>query len=188
MAHVPVPRGLELPRRYRHVPTYLQMHDADLRLRRSVEMPAFFILERRVRRRPAVNLGMRLLSDLHIQAAHGYLHVATVHYTYLERPWRMFEELKESGADLWAARTFGKSGADAIEDEEAYEQQWQKETLKRRRHERFQAIARESFDILSRTGNRDGTERTRLNNPGIGGGDPRGRSTDERRTQATAGQ
>ena len=83
---------------------------------------------------------------MHIQAAHGYLHVATVHPSYLERPWRIVEQLKEQGADLWAARTLGKSGADVIEDEEAYEAAWQEETRKRRRHEHYVAIARESFD------------------------------------------
>ena len=147
MGHVPLPRALTLPRRYRHVPSYLQAHDVDLRLRCSVEWPGFYVLERRVRRRPAVNLGMRLASDMHVQAAHGYLHVATVHPTYLERPWRIVEELHRQGADLWAARTFGKSGADVIDDEDTYEAAWQEETRKRRRHEHYAAIAREGFDV-----------------------------------------
>lgn len=158
--HVPVPVELALPSRYAHVQGYLDRHDPDLRLRKSAERPHLYVLERRCRRRPAVNLGMRDRSDMHVQARDGYIHVATVHPAFLEKPWNIIRALTEEGADLFA------KGAHEVADEEAYEARWQKETRRRRRLGLFRDIAREAFDTLNRIGNSDGTERTRVSSPG----------------------
>lgn len=160
--HVPVPHELQLPAAYAHVPGYLTFVDPDLRLRRSVERPHLYVLERRCRRRPAVNTGMRDLSDMHVQARDGYIHVCTVHPWYLDRPWRIVQALKEQGSDLWA-----EGGAQRFADELAYEEAWARETRRRRRRQLFREIAREGFDVLDRLGNRDGTERVRISAPGV---------------------
>lgn len=160
--HVPVERALRLPRAYRHVPGYLAAVDPQLRIRRSAERPHLFVLERRCRRRSAVQAtGMVSGSDLHLQARDGYIHVSTVHPQWLERPWNIVEALTTEGVDLFA------KGAQAITDELDYEERWMRESRRRRRRQHFRDIAREGYDLLSRTGNRDGTERTRLNNPGL---------------------
>lgn len=157
--HVPVAQSLQLSPRHRWVVDYLVQFDADLRLRRSAERPELYVLERRIRNRPASNLGMRDLSDMHIQARDGYIHVATVHPTYLERPWRMVAQLKESGADLWDS-----GGAGRIADECEYEEEWQRITRKRRRLQLFRDIARDGFDLLNRLNS--GGERSRIAAPG----------------------
>lgn len=151
--HVPLPRSLRLEPRYRGVMDYLVQIDADLRLRKSAERPGLYVLERRVRRQPAANLGMRDLSDLHVQARDGYLHVSTVHPQWLERPWAIVRALKESGADLWEA-----GGATKIADEVEYEEDWAKESRRRRRRQLFREIALDGYDVLSRMG----SERTRV--------------------------
>lgn len=155
--HVPVARRLQVERRWLWVLDYLVQFDADLRLRKSAERPAFYVLERRLRNRPAANTGMRDLSDMHIQARDGYIHVATVHPSYLERPWRMVEQLKEAGADLWDS-----GGAGRIADECEYEDEWQRITRRRRRLQLFRDIARDGYDVLNRLGG----ERTRIAAPG----------------------
>lgn len=160
--HVPVSVGLALPFEYEHVQRYLQTVDDALRLRKSAERRDVYILERRCRRRPAVNTGMRDVSDMHIQARDGYIHVASVHPNFLNKPWNLVRALTEEGADLFA------TGAHQLADEEEYEDRWQRETRQRRRKGLFRDIAKEGFDILSRLGNRDGTERTRISNPGLG--------------------
>jgi hypothetical protein len=160
--HVPLPLALQLPRTFRHVPGYLALHDADLRIRRSVERSGLFVLERRCRRRPATNTGMRNRSDMHVQARDGYIHVATVHPAYLMRPWNIVNALKSEGEDLWAAGGHAK-----VANEAEYEDRWHRETRKRRRLGLFRNIAAEFFDIGNRLGNKDGTDRTRINNPGV---------------------
>lgn len=155
--HVPVPRSLRVEPRYRFVEDFLAPFDADLRLRKSIERPGFYVLERRIRNRPAANLGMQDLSDMHVQARDGYIHIATVHPQWLERPWNIVRALKEAGADLWDA-----GGAGKIADECEYEEQWARLTRRRRRQALFRAIALDAFDTLNRLGNKDGTERTRL--------------------------
>ena len=157
--HVPVPRHLALGARHRWVLDYLVQFDADLRLRKSAERPDLYVLERRLRNRPAANVGMRDQSDMHIQARDGYIHVATVHPSYLERPWRMVQQLKESGADLW-----DQGGAGRIADECEYEEEWQRITRKRRRLRLFRDIALEGYDILNHINS--GGERSRLAAPG----------------------
>lgn len=154
--HVPLSPDLALPVEFAHVQGYVDQHDPDLRLRRSAERPTLYILERRCRRRPAVNVGMRDRSDLHVQARDGYIHVATVHPSYLDKPWNIVRALQEEGVDLFA------TSAQQVEDEEAYEQAWQKETRRRRRLGLFRDIARDGFRVLDRMGNRDGTERTAI--------------------------
>lgn len=157
---------LVLPRPWAPVNDYLQGHDPDLRIRASVERPGLFVLERRCRRRPAVNTAMPDLSDMHVQARDGFIHVSTVHHEWLNKPWNILRALREEGVDLWAY-----TSAEAFADEADYEEHWQRETRRRRRHEDGLAYYREMFDVLSRLGNsvdgqRDGTEITRFNNPG----------------------
>ena len=159
--HVPVSRELRLPAAYAHVAGYLAQHDPDLRLRRSAERPHLYVLERRCRRRPATNTGMRDRSDMHVQARDGYIHVATVHPSYLDKPWNIIRALKEEGADL-----FAEGGAQHVADELAYEAAWQRETRRRRRRGLYRDIARDAFDVLDRVGNGDGTERVRISAPG----------------------
>jgi hypothetical protein len=157
--HVPLSPSLALPSAYRHVQGYLDRIDPELRLRRSAERPGLYVLERRCRRRPALNVGMRDRSDMHVQARDGYIHVSTVHPSFLTKPWNIVRALREEGADLFA------TSATAVADEEAYEQQWQRETRRRRRLGLYRDIAREAYDVLNRVGNRDGTERTRVSAP-----------------------
>jgi len=157
--HVPVSPDLALPRAYAHVPGYLALVDADLRIRRSAERPSVFILERRCRRRPAANLAMQDRSDMHVQARDGYIHVATVHANYLNKPWNIVRALKEEGADLFV------TSAQQVDDEDQYEKAWAKETRRRRRLGLYRDIARDAFPILDRLGNRDGTDRLRVSAP-----------------------
>jgi hypothetical protein len=152
---------LALPRRWRHVNDYLQAQDPDLRIRASVERPGFYILERRCRRRPAVNTAMADLSDMHVQARDGFIHVSTVHSEWLNKPWNILRALRDEGVDLWAYKS-----AEAFDDELTYEEHWQRETRRRRRREDGVAYYREMFDVLSRLGNNDGTEVSRFTNPG----------------------
>ena len=155
---------LGLPRRWRHVPDYLAAHDPDLRIRASVERPGWFVLERRCRRRPAVNTAMRDLSDLHVQARDGFIHVCIVHPEWLNKPWNIVRALRDEGVDLWAYKA-----PDAFADEVEYEEHWQRETRRRRRREDGLAYYREMFDVLGRLGNPDGrNEKTRFSNPGLG--------------------
>lgn len=153
---------LALPRRYRHVNEYLRAHDPDLRIRASVERPGWFVLERRCRRRPAVNTAMRDLSDMHVQARDGFIHVAIVHPEWLNKPWNILRELRDGGVDLWA-----RGGALKVDDELTYEETWQAETRRRRRRQDSYEHYREEFDVLSRLGNGDGTEISRFQNPGL---------------------
>lgn len=143
--HVPLPRALQLEPRFRFVADYLVQFDADLRVRKSVERPGWYVLERRLRNRPAANLGMRDLSDMHVQARDGYVHISTVHPQWLERPWHIVRALHEQGADLWDAGGHGR-----IADELEYEERWARITRQRRRRRLFRDIALEGYDLLSR--------------------------------------
>lgn len=156
--HIPVSEALHLPATYAHVEGYLQLHDPDLRLRRSVERPAYYVLERRCRKRPAVNTGMRIACDMHLQARDGYIHVSGVHPNWLTKPWNIVRELREAGVDTWGR------DLDAIENELQYEEAWAKETRRRRRMGLYRNIAGEGFDVLNRLN--IGGERSRINNAG----------------------
>jgi hypothetical protein len=158
--HVPVPKHLELPKALRFAQRYVAAFDRDLRLRRSAETPHVYVLERRCRRRPAVNTAMRDYSDIHVQARDGYIHVASVHPNVVARPWAIVANLKETGRDIWAV-----GGADKVLDEVEYEKAMMKESRRRRRLALFRDIALDHFDILNRIGNPDGTERTRVSVP-----------------------
>ncbi len=153
---------LALPEEFAPVQEYLHQADPDLRLRRSVERRDMFVLERRCRRAPAVNTGMRAYTDLHVQARNGFIHVSIVHREWLMHPWNILIALREEGADLWAA-----GGAEAFDDELTYEEAFIRESRRRRRRDDHRAYLREQFDVLSRLGNQDGTERTRFSNPGL---------------------
>lgn len=156
-------RDLRLPRCFQHVQAYLHQHDPDLRVRRSAERPHMFVLERRCRRAPAVNTGMRIYTDMHVQARDGYIHVSIVHVEWLHHPWNILIALREEGYDTWAHA----QGTDGVVDEIEYEEHWQRETRRRRRQEDGQAHYRELYDIVGRLGNRDGSGRRRFNNPGL---------------------
>lgn len=157
------------------MPGYLALHDPELRIRRSVERPALFILERRCRRRPAVHTGLGNTTDIHVQARDGYIHVARVHPAWLIRPWNIIRALHEEGADLFAV------GASKFADEIEYEDWWQKETRRRRRKNDFRQRALEMYDLAARAGDKTTKkERTRFNNPGM----PKPRQT--RATSPTA--
>lgn len=159
---VAVDKALALPARWRHVNDYLAGHDPDLRVRASVERAGLFVCERRCRRRPAVNTGMAVRSDMHVQARDGFIHVSVVHPAWLEKPWNILRALRDEGVDLWAYKS-----SEAFADELEYEEHWARETRRRRRREDGYAYYREMFDILGRLGNVEGRdERTRFNNPG----------------------
>lgn len=153
---------LALPEGLSHVQDYLHDHDPDLRLRCSAERPGFFVLERRCRRAPAINTGMRSYTDIHVQARDGYIHVSLVHLEWLLHPWNIPIALREEGYDTWAYRNW-----DQVVDELEYEEAFVKETRRRRTREDARDHYREEFDILSRLGNGDGTEVTRFRNPGL---------------------
>lgn len=172
--HVPVPRHLRVETAFRHVEPYLHRIDPDLRLRKSAEQGVpqqrgcEYVLERRVRRRPISNAGLHDDSDWLIQARDGYVHVSLLHRNWLYRPWNIIRALKTEGADLFA------EGAQRFADELEYEEAWAKETKRRRRFGLLRDIAVDAFDPLSRMGNRDGTERTRISNPGLPAATPAG--------------
>lgn len=157
--HVPVPSHLRLEPEFETVHGYLRLVDPSLRIRKSAERPDVYVLERRCRRAPAVNTGMRDLSDMHIQARDGYIHVATTIAIWLTRPWNMIRALKTEGVDLWV-----EGGHAKVASELDYEETWTKETRRRRRQGLYRAIAGEGYDILSRL-NING-ERSRINNVG----------------------
>lgn len=156
--HVPVPVDLRIPAEFDDVHGILRLHDPDLRIRRSIDRPNLYVLERRCRRAPAVNIGMQLRSDMHLQARDGYIHVATTREIWLTKPWNLIAALKHEGADLWV------KGAAAFADECEYEEAWAKESRKRRRMGLYRDIAGEGYDVLNRMN--IGGERTRINNPG----------------------
>lgn len=158
--HVPIPAHLRLPPEFEDVPGYLQLVDADLRIRRSAEAYNLFVLERRCRRAPATNTGMRDTSDMHIQARDGYIHVSSVNPAWLTKPWNIVRALKEEGADLWA-----QGGAAKFCDEQEYEEAWTEETRKRRRLGLYRDIATDAFPIMQRLN--IGGSRMRFNNPGM---------------------
>lgn len=160
--HVPLPPELALPPAYAGAQAFLERHDPMLRLRRSTETSRFYVLERRCRRQTINHLGSRDLSDMHVQARDGYIHVSLVNPQLVLRPWVIVERLKTEGVDLFA------QSASQVADDEDYEERWRRETRKRRRMGLYRDIAKESYDILARLG--DGAarlNRTRFNNPGM---------------------
>lgn len=141
---------------------FLARHDPMLRLRKSAETRRFLVLERRVRRQTLNHLGSRNLSDMHVQARDGYVHVSLVHPQLALRPWVIVERLKVEGVDLF------EQTAERCATDLEYEETWLKETRRRRRKQLYRDIAAEQFDILARLGDGDArTNRTRFNNPGI---------------------
>lgn len=152
----------QLEDEFAHVQEYLHTQDPDLRLRRSAERPDMWVLERKCRRAPAVNTAMRCYTDLHVQARDGYIHVSIVHREWLMHPWNIMIALREEGFDTWAYTHW-----EDVVDEMEYEERWQLESRRRRRREDYRGHLREAFDVLSRMGNRDGTERSRFSNPGL---------------------
>lgn len=155
MVHVPLPPHLRLEPWCAHVSDYLAQHDQALRLRKSVEWPWYYVLERRARRVPACNAGLGDHSDLHVQARDGYIHVSLVHWQWLTRPWNILNALREEGEDLFAR------GALTVHDELVYEEQWAKESRRRRRRGLYRDIAVDAFDPLDRLAG------TRISNVGI---------------------
>ena len=165
--HTRIPKGLELPSRFQFTQRYLTAFDRDLRLRRSAESPHFYVLERRKRRAPVRYVGLRNLTDQHIQARDGYDHVGLVHPNWLPKPDRLVYALVNEGWDIWNQQTATSSGANAVADQMEQEEDWAQENRARRRKQMFHRVALDSFDVLNRMGNPDGTERARMNNVGI---------------------
>lgn len=159
--HVPIPWHLRLPPQFEDVIGYLQLVDPDLRIRRSAEATNVFVIERRCRRAPAVNTGMRDTSDMHVQARDGYIHVASVHPNWLTKPWNMVAALKCEGADLWA-----EGGHAKFATEVEYEEAWTVETRKRRRFGLYRDIAGDGYDALNRL-SKNGVRASRINNVGV---------------------
>lgn len=160
--HIPLPEPLQLPPQFADAQRFLERHDQMLRLRRSAETSRFYVLERRCRRQTINHLGSRDLSDAHVQARDGYIHVSLVHPQLLSRPWVIVERLQVEGVDLFAVT------AERFSSDAEYEEAWMRETRRRRRVQLYRDIAKESFDILARLG--DGKarlNRTRFNNPGL---------------------
>jgi hypothetical protein len=158
--HVPIPRRLRVEPEYEGAIAYLRFIDPDLRLRKSAECAHLYILERRCRRAPATNTGMRDLSDMHIQARDGYIHVSGVHPAWLLKPWNMVRALKEEGTDLWAA-----GGAQQVASEMEYEERWAKETRRRRRLGIYRDVVKDAYDPMQRMNK--GGERSRISNVGV---------------------
>jgi uncharacterized protein (DUF952 family) len=158
--HVPVPYELRLPPEFEDVYGYLSLVDPDLRIRRSLEHPSLFVLERRCRRAPAINVGMHVISDMHLQARDGYIHVSAVHANWLTKPWNILRALREDGVDLWV-----EGGAAKVDDELQYEERWATETRRRRRKSLYQEIAADALPIMQRLN--IGGSRMRFNNPGL---------------------
>lgn len=158
--HVPVPAHLRLPPEFEDVIGYLRLVDPDLRIRRSAEAANLFVLERRCRRAPATNTGMRDTSDMHIQARDGYIHVSSVHPNWLTKPWNIVRALKEDGVDLWA-----QGGATRVANEMEYEERWAEETRKRRRLGLYRDIATDALPAFQRMN--IGGSRLRITNPGV---------------------
>lgn len=167
VGHRPVPTALQIPRRFAFTQRYLAAFDRDLRLRRSAEASEFYVLERRKRRAPVRYLGLRDLTDQHIQARDGYDHVALVHPNWLPKPHLLVRALVSEGWDMWNERTGRKTGAQAVADQTESDEEWQRENRRRRRKQMFHAVALDSYDVLNRMGNPDGTERTRITNVGL---------------------
>jgi len=132
--------------------------DPSLRIRKSAEQRGLYVLERRCRRAPATNTGMRDRSDMHVQARDGYIHVATTRAIWLTKPWNMVRALKTEGVDLWAA-----GGAQQVSSEMEYEERWAKETRRRRRRALYRDIAVDAYDVLQRMNG----DRSRINNAGV---------------------
>jgi hypothetical protein len=154
--HVPVEAALALPGCYCYVEDYLRGVDALLRLRRSANHRGFFVLERRVRRSRPPETARRDLSDQHVQARDGYVHVTTVHPWYLDRPQRIVDKLREDDGDWhapgnsaaqWWARQEAQASAEKAQRSEA-------------RYREFRDFYRDSLDAVART---DGT---RIQHPG----------------------
>lgn len=165
--HAPLPRRLQLPPRFAFAQRYVQAFDRDLRLRKSAEALGFFVLERRKRRAPVHYVGLKDLTDQHIQARDGYDHVALVHPNWLTKPHNLVRALVDEGWDLWGERGEGKTGANAVADQAEEAEEWVIANRRRRRKQQFHAVALESYDILNRMGNPDGTDRTRITNVGL---------------------
>lgn len=188
--HVPVDRALQVEPGFRYVDDYLHAADPELRLRKSVDHPGFYVLERRCRRTRPIQTTRRDLTDRHIQARDGYVHVSTVHRRYLDYPLQIVAALHEDGVDLHRAGGYARVDADLRrQDDEAR----QRRREKRRAH--FEDIAADAFRIQDRVGGEGGTERVRLNNAGIrpwsstdssaGESPATGESTDEHTPRAT---
>jgi hypothetical protein len=176
--HVPVEPSLRLDPGFAYVEDYLRVADPLLRLRKSASSPGFFILERRCQRSKPVHTSRRDLNDGQVSARDGYMHVATVHRYFLDRPARIIESLHEQGADLHKPGGYRKLDRDLRQaDEDARTERRMK------RRQMFEDIAADSHDAQARLGTLDGF-RTRINNAGTSphsstGESPVGEMTDE---------
>ncbi|MCC6989949.1 MAG: hypothetical protein IT181_13170 [Acidobacteria bacterium] len=160
--HVALPSELGLPPHLEDAQRFLERWDPLLRLRRSAETGRFYVLERRCRRQTINHLGSRTLSDAHVQARDGYIHVSLVHPQLALRPWVIVERLQTEGIDLFA------SSAAQVSSDLEYEEAWMRETRRRRRLQLYRDVSSEAFDTLARLGEGPGrVNRTRFSNPGV---------------------
>jgi hypothetical protein len=159
--HVAVEATYALPSHRRYVEDYLRAVDPALRFRRSATKQGFYVLERRCRRSKPAHTSARTMTDAQIQARDGYVHVATVHPWFLDRPQRIIDKLHEDGADMH------KVSAKSLQQELIDDEQDAKNARRRKRLDDFRSRSAATFDVLDRLGNKQGFERTRMNNVGL---------------------
>ena len=158
--HVPVDPELRIPRHYAYVEDYLRAHDDALRLRRSLDVPGFYLIERRLSRSKVVHTSC--YTDAMIAARDGYIVVTHVHPWYLDRPARIVAKLRGDDNDLWAA-----GGAQAVDQKLRTAENEARSYRRFKRRQWTRDVASEAFDTLDRVGGRGGTERVRINNAGL---------------------
>lgn len=159
--HVPVDPALALDAGFRYVEDYLRVVDPELRLRKSINEPGFFVLERRCSRSRPVQVTRGALNDGQVAARDGYVHVTTVHRVYLDAPQLIVTALKEDGFDLYA-----EGGAAGAFQKFLTAKAEAKAVRRLKRDQDRRAFFREAFDLLNRTGGEGGTERTRISAAG----------------------
>lgn len=157
-AHVVVEPGLALDPSVRYVEDILRVSDPQLRLRRSIDTPGHFVLERRVRRSKVMATSRRL-SDRGIQARDGYIHITTVHPWWLQHPDRIVARLHEDGEDLH------RVGFDTVDRQLRQADADARAQRRARRYDHFAHIAAEGYDLRQRVGH-EGVGKYRINNVG----------------------
>jgi hypothetical protein len=180
--HVLPSSELLLPESYAGVQVSLRAFDAELRLRRSVELEGCYVLERRASwtRPPHVDrkhdeLGNQVPDDLLVSTRDGYHFIAHVSQWFMERPDKIVEELRANDNDLHAPGNNAEQAFQKMVSDRAAAH------AKKRafRLDEWGGFYRETFDILDRIGDTGShAERMRINNAG---GIERYNVTDHRR-------
>lgn len=181
-AHPAVAPEITLPPQYVAAEQLMRQFDSALRVRRSVQHPGFYVLERRTSRTKPMHietqydeLGNEKPSDMKVATRDGYLFISHVHPHFLDEPNRILEQLRAHGNDLQAP---GNNAARAF-DQMVRDREEAKARRAAFQLDEWDAYFRESFDILDRVGDQHShAERMRLNNAG---GEERFNVTDHRR-------